>query len=135
MRNNTLIKLIAVFTLLTMIATSALADPTTDVVVLGHICSFTDYKWVNEPTCQEFGHKMARCDAPNCGKRSDLYYEKVECDFLEPTCTQPSLCKYGCGATKEDPLGHNYITAVNCYTYVYCSRCNDKTDELGDHYY
>lgn len=135
MRNNTLIKFIAVFALLTMIATSALADPTTDVIVPRHTCVFTNYEWVTYPTCFSTGLKRASCDAPNCGQHDDMIVVKVECDFQPATCTQPSMCEYGCGATRGEPLGHNYITNVNCMTYVYCSRCNDKTNELGNHYY
>lgn len=134
MRNNTLIKLIAVFALLTMIATSALADPTTDVVIMGHQHVYSDWVITIYPTCEDLGERVKVCTANNCSYhvREDLAVTGY-CDYNPATCTAPQTCKW-CEGTTGYSLGHNYMSAT-CVAPETCTRCGATTGGLGSHDY
>ncbi len=42
--------------------------------------------------------------------------------FTVATCTEPSICIYGCGTINHDALGHDWVEST-CTEAGYCARC------------
>ena len=91
----------------------------------GHI---KDCETIIQVTCTTPGKVVYTCQL------CDLYEEEtVQAhghNMTEPTCTEPSVCTYGCGKTHE-ALGHIIVSSVCEGTY--CDRCYEYFVEPEGH--
>lgn len=98
-----------------------------------HIPNENGWTRILDPTCMTEGIDEARC--ATCGYHYTKPVAKTGYhDYNNATCTAPQICKFGCGTTLGEPLGHQYSNAT-CQSYATCIRCDDTTGELGAHNY
>lgn len=118
------------------------------------------WAWVTYPTCSIEGEKVGRCSI--CNYHVSQFIAPVPHEYLSATCTQPEVCRFGCGTTRGSALGHDFppVTCVtprfcrrsgcsaidntkgnhtfdhpNCLQYRTCMVCNYETNIPGDHSY
>ncbi len=91
-----------------------------------------NWQWVSQPTCQSLGEKVGRCAV--CNYHVSISIACVPHEYLGATCTTPEICRFGCGATREEPLGHDF-PEITCQIPRFCQRqgCNAQDNTQGDH--
>ncbi|MBR6790823.1 MAG: N-acetylmuramoyl-L-alanine amidase family protein [Oscillospiraceae bacterium] len=62
----------------------------------------------------ELGHDWAEatCQAPKTCQRTDCGLTEgdvADHDFAPATCEDPEICRFGCGTTRGEPAGHEYV--------------------------
>ena len=87
---------------------------------------------IKEPTCREQGRRERTCILSGCSRHETEPLAQVPHDWLDPTCTKPQRCRFGCGTSIGKPRGHSFVAAT-CVQPKTCSVCHLKEGGLGKH--